>query len=46
MAQIGVMVLYEAVGRLYEPPEVHTERLLAVAVCGLIINVFGMASFR
>ncbi|XP_045102781.1 zinc transporter 5-like isoform X3 [Portunus trituberculatus] len=42
---IGLMVLYEAVGRLYEPPEVHTERLLAVAVCGLIINVFGMVSF-
>ncbi|KAG0695585.1 Zinc transporter 5 [Chionoecetes opilio] len=42
---IGLMVLYEAVGRLYEPPEVHTEKLLVVAVCGLIINMFGMASF-
>ncbi|XP_050737448.1 zinc transporter 5-like isoform X3 [Eriocheir sinensis] len=42
---IGLMVFYEAVGRLFEPPEVHTERLLAVAVCGLIINLFGMVSF-
>lgn len=42
---IGLMVLYEALGRLYEPPEVHTERLLAVAVCGLIVNLFGIVSF-
>lgn len=44
--QIGLMILYEALGRLLEPPEVHTERLLTVAVCGLIINVFGVVSFR
>ncbi|KAK4305272.1 hypothetical protein Pmani_022831 [Petrolisthes manimaculis] len=42
---IGLMILYEALGRLLEPPEVHTERLLAVAVCGLIINMFGVVSF-
>ncbi|KAG7153318.1 Zinc transporter 5-like, partial [Homarus americanus] len=42
---IGLMVLYEAVGRLWEPPQVHTERLLAVAICGLIVNLFGIVSF-
>ncbi|XP_053652177.1 proton-coupled zinc antiporter SLC30A5 isoform X3 [Cherax quadricarinatus] len=45
LSVIGFMVLYEAVGRLWEPPEVHTERLLAVAVCGLIVNLFGIVSF-
>ncbi|XP_045581071.1 proton-coupled zinc antiporter SLC30A5 isoform X2 [Procambarus clarkii] len=42
---IGFMVLCEALGRLWEPPQVHTERLLAVAVGGLIVNLFGIVSF-
>ncbi|XP_076036381.1 proton-coupled zinc antiporter SLC30A5-like isoform X3 [Oratosquilla oratoria] len=42
---IGVMVLYEAVCRLFEPPQVKTEKLLIVAVCGLIVNLIGIMSF-
>lgn len=40
------MVLYEAIGRILEPPEVRTEKLLAVAICGLFVNLFGIMSFR
>ncbi|CAL4065998.1 unnamed protein product, partial [Meganyctiphanes norvegica] len=42
---VGLMVLYEALWRLYEPPVVQTERLLTVAVGGLIVNLFGIVSF-
>ncbi|XP_048738334.1 proton-coupled zinc antiporter SLC30A5-like isoform X2 [Ostrea edulis] len=43
---IGVFVFTEALGRLVEPPEVSTERLLAVSVLGLLVNLFGIVAFR
>ncbi|XP_062597786.1 proton-coupled zinc antiporter SLC30A5-like isoform X2 [Saccostrea cucullata] len=43
---IGVFVFTEALGRLMEPPEVSTERLLTVSVLGLLVNLFGIVAFR
>ncbi|XP_022333860.2 proton-coupled zinc antiporter SLC30A5-like isoform X1 [Crassostrea virginica] len=43
---IGIFVFTEALGRLVEPPEVSTERLLTVSVLGLLVNLFGIVAFR
>ncbi|KAK3097668.1 hypothetical protein FSP39_011932 [Pinctada imbricata] len=43
---IGIFVFTEAIGRLFEPPEVSTERLLAVSVIGLLVNLIGIVAFH
>ncbi|MCL4130109.1 UNVERIFIED_CONTAM: hypothetical protein GTU68_044696 [Idotea baltica] len=45
LSVIGLMVFVEAVERLLEPPPIRTERLLAVAVCGLVVNLCGIFAF-
>ncbi len=42
---IGSSVFLAAVRRLFDPPTVETERLLIVSVCGLIVNLVGIAAF-
>ena len=39
---IALMILLEALERLYNPPEVDTDKLMIVAVLGLCVNLFGM----
>ncbi|KAL3866115.1 hypothetical protein ACJMK2_043447 [Sinanodonta woodiana] len=43
---IGVFVFTEAMHRLFEPPEINTERLLVVSVTGLLVNLIGIVAFR
>ncbi|CAH1796787.1 unnamed protein product [Owenia fusiformis] len=43
---ISFFVFTEALERLFDPPEVSTERLLAVSVAGLIVNLVGITAFR
>ncbi|ESP05676.1 hypothetical protein LOTGIDRAFT_103228 [Lottia gigantea] len=42
---IAIFVFSEAVGRLFEPPEISTERLLIVSVLGLLVNLIGIFAF-
>ncbi|KCV70490.1 hypothetical protein H696_02831 [Fonticula alba] len=39
-------ILFEAIGRLISPEVVDTERLLTVAVLGLIVNLVGIFAFE
>ncbi|KAK8782149.1 hypothetical protein V5799_016509 [Amblyomma americanum] len=43
---IAFMVFSEAVTRLFDPPQVKTERLLTVSVIGLLVNLVGIFAFR
>lgn len=43
---IGVFVFTESLHRLTEPPEINTDRLLAVSVMGLLVNMIGIFAFR
>ncbi|XP_064474768.1 proton-coupled zinc antiporter SLC30A5-like [Ornithodoros turicata] len=43
---VAFMVFSEAVTRIFDPPNVTTERLLTVSVAGLVVNLFGIAVFR
>ncbi|CAG5135470.1 unnamed protein product [Candidula unifasciata] len=43
---IAIFVFAEALGRLFEPPEVKTERLLTVSVLGLLVNLVGIFVFQ
>ncbi|KAM7286069.1 zinc transporter 5 [Ixodes scapularis] len=43
---IALMVFSEAVTRLFDPPQVKTERLLTVSVAGLLVNLVGIFAFR
>ncbi|VDK80617.1 unnamed protein product [Litomosoides sigmodontis] len=43
---IAFFIFLEALERLYDPPDVSIDKLLVVAVAGLIINVFGMFTFH
>ncbi|PVD20114.1 hypothetical protein C0Q70_20608 [Pomacea canaliculata] len=43
---VGIFVFTEALTRLFEPPEVKTERLLTVSALGLIVNLFGIFAFQ
>ena len=36
----------EAVARVFDPPEIDTNRLLAVSVVGLVINLIGVLFFH
>lgn len=42
---IAVFVFIEAVSRLFEPPEIKSEKLLIVSFMGLCVNLFGMFAF-
>lgn len=43
---IAFFILLEALERLYDPPDVSTDKLMVVAVAGLIVNIFGMYAFH
>lgn len=43
---IAIFVFTEALGRLFEPPDVKTERLLTVSVLGLLVNLIGILAFQ
>ncbi|KAH6938893.1 hypothetical protein HPB50_014680 [Hyalomma asiaticum] len=43
---IAFMVFSEAITRLFDPPQIKTERLLTVSVAGLIVNLIGIIVFR
>ena len=43
---IACMLFFEAIGRLLDPPEVLTNRLLAVSVIGLLVNLIGVFSLH
>ncbi|XP_049518384.1 zinc transporter 5-like isoform X1 [Dermacentor silvarum] len=43
---IAFMVFSEAITRLFDPPQIKTERLLTVSVAGLIVNLIGIVAFR
>jgi solute carrier family 30 (zinc transporter), member 5/7 len=42
---IALFVFIESVTRLFEPPEINTDRLLTVSFIGLIVNLFGIFAF-
>ena len=42
---VAFFVFYEAIGRLFEPPEINTNRLLVVSVAGFAVNMIGIFSF-
>ncbi|KAK7492536.1 hypothetical protein BaRGS_00016202 [Batillaria attramentaria] len=43
---IAIFVFTEALARLFEPPDVKTERLLTVSVLGLFVNLIGIFAFQ
>jgi zinc transporter 5/7 len=43
---VAFSISVEALQRFWDPPEVHSEHLLPVAVGGLVINVVGLAFFH
>jgi zinc transporter 5/7 len=43
---IAAFVLMEGVERLIDPPVVHTENLMTVAVCGFCVNLVGLYAFH
>nr|CDJ94129.1 Cation efflux protein domain containing protein [Haemonchus contortus] len=43
---IALFILLEALERLFDPPNINTDRLLFVAISGLLVNLFGMYSFH
>ncbi|XP_045216205.2 proton-coupled zinc antiporter SLC30A5-like [Mercenaria mercenaria] len=43
---IAIFVFSESLHRLAEPPEIDTNRLLAVSVIGLLVNMIGIFAFR
>lgn len=42
---ISIFVFIEAIDRVLDPPEIHTERLMLVSVGGLLVNIVGMVAF-
>ena len=43
---LQVSVVFEALERLWEPPEVHGEHVLPVAIVGLLVNLVGLLFFH
>ncbi|KAI0793975.1 cation efflux protein [Fomes fomentarius] len=41
---ISVFIVFEAIQRLLEPPEMNTNQLLLVSFVGLCVNLFGMVA--
>ncbi|CAD5231966.1 unnamed protein product [Bursaphelenchus xylophilus] len=46
LSVIAFFIFLEAVGRLYSPPDINTDKLMLVAVAGLLINIYGMYAFH
>ncbi|XP_013399446.1 zinc transporter 5 [Lingula anatina] len=42
---IAFFVFTAALGRLFDPPDINTDRLLVVSVAGLVVNLFGIVAF-
>eukprot|EP00052_Salpingoeca_macrocollata_P027341 m.259416 g.259416 ORF g.259416 m.259416 type:complete len:794 (-) comp22731_c0_seq3:26-2407(-) len=42
---VAVSVFSKAVQRMWDPPEIHTDRLLLVSVGGLLVNMIGLFAF-
>jgi zinc transporter 5/7 len=42
---VAFFVFYEAIGRLLDPPEINTNRLLIVSVAGFAVNMIGIFAF-
>ncbi|CAF0817886.1 unnamed protein product [Rotaria sp. Silwood1] len=42
---VAFFVFYEAIGRIFEPPEINTNRLLVVSIAGFAVNMIGIFSF-
>ena len=43
---ISLFVFVEAVHRLFQPPEIKSEKLIYVSFAGLCVNMFGIVVFR
>lgn len=43
---IAFFILSEAIERMFEPPEVHHERLFVISVLGFIVNIIGIFVFQ
>ncbi|RIB09423.1 cation efflux protein [Gigaspora rosea] len=43
---ISIFITFEAIGRLIDPPEMSTDRLLLVSFMGLIVNLIGVFVFK
>lgn len=43
---IAFFIFLEALERLIDPPDISTDKLMVVAVAGLIVNIFGMYAFH
>ncbi|KAH9989852.1 cation efflux family-domain-containing protein [Russula vinacea] len=41
---ISIFIIFEAIQRLLDPPEMNTNQLLLVSTVGLLINLFGMVA--
>ncbi|XP_022104644.1 zinc transporter 5-like [Acanthaster planci] len=42
---IACFVFIAAIGRLLDPPEINSERLLTVSIAGLLVNMIGIFAF-
>ncbi|XP_071488733.1 proton-coupled zinc antiporter SLC30A5-like [Diadema antillarum] len=42
---IGCFVFTAAIGRLLDPPDINTDKLMTVSVAGLIVNLIGIMAF-
>jgi solute carrier family 30 (zinc transporter), member 5/7 len=43
---IAIGVFSEGVSRLFDPPDINTNQLLAVSFAGLCVNLLGILAFR
>jgi zinc transporter 5/7 len=43
---VALSVVFEALERLWEPPEIHGEHVLPVSVLGLAVNIVGLVFFH
>ncbi|CAJ0824540.1 10346_t:CDS:2 [Entrophospora sp. SA101] len=43
---ISIFIMFEAIGRLINPPEMNTDRLLLVSFLGLVVNLVGILAFN
>ena len=42
----SLSIMWEAVERVMDPPEINTENLLAVSVAGFLVNLVGIFAFE
>ncbi|CAI2168369.1 8246_t:CDS:10 [Funneliformis geosporum] len=43
---ISIFIMFEAIGRLIDPPEMNTDRLLLVSFLGFVVNLVGILAFN